>query len=96
VLSNSDLHVYLTPFRFYLVTPSPFIPLPLDKGKGEDIERKAGAPLYVGYSPLGGRWGVYLRDKPLMLRGRWVGIDIIDFASLRLFVLSSPLKERQE
>jgi len=27
----------LTLFRFYLVTPSPFIPLPLGKGKGEVV-----------------------------------------------------------
>ena len=31
-------------------------------------------PLLAGYSPLGGG-GDVLRDKPLMMRGRWVGID---------------------
>ena len=28
-----------------MVTPSPFIPLPLNKGKGEEKERGADAPL---------------------------------------------------
>jgi len=36
------LSIDLTPFRFYWVTPSPFIPLPLDKGKGEEILYKRG------------------------------------------------------
>jgi len=31
------LFIDLTHFNFYVVTLSPFIPLPLDKGKGEWI-----------------------------------------------------------
>jgi len=41
--------VDLTPSRFCLVTPSPFIPLPLSKGKGEILKRGANAPLRHPY-----------------------------------------------
>jgi len=33
------------PFRILLLTPSPFIPLPLEKGKGGRIFRRGAMPL---------------------------------------------------
>jgi hypothetical protein len=44
------IFIYLTPFRFLLVTPSPFIPLPLDKGKGDEVLERGRSPLSY-YTP---------------------------------------------
>jgi len=38
LLASRGYPVYLTPCVFYGLTPSPFIPLPLKKGKGEILE----------------------------------------------------------
>jgi hypothetical protein len=60
----------LTPFGFYLGTLSPFIPLPLNMGKGEWISKRGLASLRLSFciSILIRRGGIYYRrgaDAPL-------------------------------
>jgi len=50
----AGLFINLTPLDFYFVTLSPFVPLPLDKRKGEGLCKRDSVPLKLPINTSGG------------------------------------------